>query len=46
MEAYKQEFIDFMVESDVLKFGEFYIKEWKKVPILHECGSICDWFTA
>ena len=23
MEAYKQEFIDFMVESDVLKFGEF-----------------------
>ena len=23
MEAYKKEFIDFMVESDVLKFGEF-----------------------
>ena len=23
MEAYKQEFIDFMVESDVLKFGVF-----------------------
>ena len=45
MEAYKQEFIDFMVESDVLKFGEFTL-EWKKVPILHECGSICDWFTA
>ena len=22
MEAYKKEFIDFMVESDVLKFGE------------------------
>ena len=34
MEAYKQEFIDFMVESDVLKFGEFTLK------------SICDWFTA
>ena len=26
MEAYKQEFIDFMVESDVLKFGEFTLK--------------------
>ena len=23
MEQYKQEFIDFMVESDVLKFGDF-----------------------
>ena len=23
MEAYKQEFIEFMVESDVLKFGDF-----------------------
>ena len=23
MEQYKQEFIEFMVESDVLKFGEF-----------------------
>lgn len=22
MEAYKQEFIDFMVQSDVLKFGD------------------------
>lgn len=26
METYKQEFIDFMVESDVLKFGEFTLK--------------------
>ena len=26
MEAYKQEFIDFMVESDVLKFGEFTLR--------------------
>ena len=23
MESYKSEFIDFMVESDVLKFGDF-----------------------
>ena len=27
MEAYKKEFIDFMVESDVLKFGEFTLKK-------------------
>ncbi|MDO4471343.1 MAG: orotate phosphoribosyltransferase, partial [Bacillota bacterium] len=26
MEAYKQEFIEFMVDSDVLKFGEFTLK--------------------
>ena len=26
MEAYKKEFIEFMVESDVLKFGEFTLK--------------------
>ena len=26
MEAYKSEFIEFMVESDVLKFGEFTLK--------------------
>ena len=30
MESYKQEFIEFMVESDVLKFGEFTLKERKK----------------
>ena len=26
MESYKQEFIEFMVDSDVLKFGEFTLK--------------------
>lgn len=26
MEQYKQEFIDFMVESDVLKLGDFTLK--------------------
>ena len=26
MEAYKQEFIEFMVDSQVLKFGEFTLK--------------------
>ena len=45
MEAYKQEFIEFMVDSDVLKFGEFYIKKRKKISVFHECGRICDWFS-
>ena len=26
MEQYKQEFIEFMVDSEVLKFGEFTLK--------------------
>ena len=30
MESYKQEFIEFMVESDVLKFGEFTLKSGRK----------------
>ena len=32
MDAYKQEFIDFMVESDVLKFGDFTLKSGRKSP--------------
>mgnify|MGYP000582710099 CR=1 FL=1 len=39
MESYKQEFIEFMVESDVLKFGEFNIKEWKKIPVFMNAGA-------
>ena len=42
MESYKQEFIKFMVESDVLKFGEFTLKSGRKSPFLYECRSICD----
>ena len=42
MESYKQEFIEFMVESNVLKFGEFHLKERKKVPILYECRCLCN----
>lgn len=30
MEAYKQEFIKFMVESDVLKFGSFTLKSGRQ----------------
>lgn len=40
MEAYKQEFIDFMVDSDVLKFGEFTLKSGAQVPVLHERGRL------
>ena len=32
MEQYKREFIEFMVESDVLKFGEFTLKSGRKSP--------------
>ena len=42
MEQYKQEFIEFMVDSDVLKFGEFTLKSGRKSPFLYECGSLCD----
>ena len=30
MEQYKKEFIEFMVESDVLKFGDFTLKSGRK----------------
>ena len=32
MDAYKKEFIDFMVESKVLKFGDFTLKSGRKSP--------------
>ena len=37
MEQYKQEFIEFMVDSDVLKFGEFTLKSGRKSP---EAGRV------
>ena len=39
MEQYKQEFIEFMVESDVLKFGEFTLKSGRKSPIFMNAGA-------
>ena len=39
MEAYKQEFIDFMVESSVLKFGDFTLKSGRKSPFFMNAGS-------
>ncbi len=39
MEQYKQEFIRFMVESDVLKFGEFTLKSGRKSPFFMNAGA-------
>lgn len=39
MENYKQEFIDFMVESNVLKFGCFTLKSGRKSPFFMNAGS-------
>ena len=39
MEKYKQEFIEFMVESDVLKFGEFTLKSGRKSPFFMNAGA-------
>ena len=38
MEQYKQEFIDFMVESDVLRFGDFTLKSGRKSPFFMNAG--------
>ena len=39
MEQYKQEFIEFMVESHVLKFGEFTLKSGGKSPFFMNAGA-------
>lgn len=39
MEQYKQEFIDFMVVSDVLKFGDFTLKSGRKSPFFMNAGA-------
>ncbi|MBQ6395538.1 MAG: orotate phosphoribosyltransferase [Atopobiaceae bacterium] len=38
MEAYKREFIEFMVESDVLRFGDFTLKSGRKSPFFMNAG--------
>ena len=38
MEAYKEQFIKFMVESDVLKFGDFTLKSGRKSPFFMKAG--------
>ena len=39
MEGYKQEFIRFMVDSDVLKFGDFTLKSGRKSPFFMYAGA-------
>ena len=39
MDAYKQEFIEFMVDCKVLKFGEFTLKSGRKSPFFMNAGA-------
>lgn len=39
MDAYKKEFIDFMVKSKVLKFGDFTLKSGRKSPFFMNAGA-------
>lgn len=39
MEQYKEDFIEFMVESDVLKFGDFTLKSGRKSPFFMNAGA-------
>ena len=39
MEEYKKEFIDFMVQSQVLKFGSFTLKSGRKSPFYMNAGA-------
>ena len=39
MERYKEEFIEFMLESKVLKFGDFTLKSGRKSPFFMNAGA-------
>lgn len=39
MEQYKKDFIDFMIECDVLKFGSFTLKSGRKSPFFMNAGA-------
>lgn len=39
MERYKEEFIEFMVDSNVLRFGEFTLKSGRKSPFFMNAGG-------
>ena len=39
MDSYKKEFIDFMIESDVLKFGDFTLKSGRRSPFFMNAGA-------
>ena len=38
MEKYKEEFIEFMLECEVLKFGDFTTKSGRKTPFFVNTG--------
>lgn len=38
MEGYKKEFVDFMLDSNVLKFGDFTLKSGRKSPFFMNAG--------
>ena len=38
MEGYKKEFVDFMLDSQVLKFGDFTLKSGRKSPFFMNAG--------
>lgn len=39
MEQYKREFIDFMLDSNVLKFGDFTLKSGRRSPFFMNAGA-------
>jgi orotate phosphoribosyltransferase len=39
MEDYKEQFIEFMVESEVLKFGDFTLKSGRRSPFFMNAGA-------
>lgn len=39
MNEYKQQFIEFMIEQDVLKFGDFTLKSGRKSPFFMNAGA-------
>ena len=46
MEQYKQEFIEFMIDSQVLKFGDFCFEERTEIPLFYERRGLCDRYPA
>ena len=40
MEQYKKEFIEFMIDCNVLKFGDFITKSGRKTPFFVNTGLI------
>ena len=42
MERYKEEFIEFMIDCNVLKFGDFVTKSGRKTPFFVNTGFYRD----